>query len=209
MESPPVKIGILNFQGAAQDHISHLKSRRAGYELVRNGEQLQTIDGLIIPGGESTVIGKFLRKYCLQESLRALVEQGMPLWGICAGAILLTDNVDGRKGENLSLLDVEIRRNAYGRQLASTEMRVFAPRFLPPEGEIMPFIRAPRFVLTKRSDVEVVAYVKNGDPVGIVGGEHKRILATTFHPELTGNGGFHKWFIGEAEQYSQRQFPAC
>ena len=148
MESPPVKIGILNFQGAAQDHISHLKNHHAGYELIRKGEQLQTIDGLIIPGGESTVIGKFLRKYNMSGSLRDLVEQGMPIWGICAGAILLAENGDGKKCENLSLLDFEIQRNAYGRQLASTEMRVFASRFLPPEGAIMPFIRAPRLILS-------------------------------------------------------------
>jgi pyridoxal 5'-phosphate synthase pdxT subunit len=199
MSRAPI-VGILTFQGAVQDHFPHLEAAGAGILLVRTPEQLQQIDALILPGGESTVTGKFLRLYNMMDPIRKLALEGMPVWGICAGAILLASRVDGNSSMALSLLDMAVERNSYGRQLASGEKLVSAPGIFSPEGEMMPFIRAPRFILPPGTSLEVIALDEEASPVGVRGGRYGNIMATSFHPELTENSVFHRLLVEAAKK---------
>ena len=175
-----LKIGVLAVQGNFREHASML--RRLGAEAieVRKPEQLDDLDGLIIPGGESTAIARLVRLYGLEEAIRAFER---PLFGTCAGMILL----DRR---HLGLLDFEVSRNAYGRQVASFEAD------LGLEGEEEPlrgvFIRAPRVVnIGPDAEVEVLAEL-DGEPVLLRQG---RVLVASFHPELTGDTRVHERFL--------------
>lgn len=190
-------VGILTFQGAVQEHIAPLAQVGAEYRLVRLPEELEGLDALIIPGGESTVIHRFLHRYGMIAPMRAFAQKGHRIWGICAGAIVLATNVDGEAGKGASLLEIQVRRNDYGRQLASGANLVFSPEFLPTEGAMMPFIRAPRFAASQSREAKAIATRENGEPVGFIGGSQENILATAFHPELTDVRSFHAWVAGE------------
>lgn len=185
------RVGILTLQGAAQDHIPHLLAAGAEPVLVRRREELFTIDGLIIPGGESSVMGRYLEQYDMTGPIRAGAREGMPVWGICAGAILMAAMVDGRRSRSLALLDFHAFRNSYGRQLASGGRLVIAPDYFGEEGEAMPFIRAPRFELPASSGARAAAWLEDGSPVAVAAPSGFP-LATAFHPELTGIGVFHR-----------------
>ncbi|ADK82771.1 pyridoxal 5'-phosphate synthase glutaminase subunit PdxT [Sediminispirochaeta smaragdinae] len=189
-------VGILTFQGAVQEHIAPLAQVGAEYRLVRLPEELEGLDALIIPGGESTVIHRFLHRYGMIAPMRAFAQKGHRIWGICAGAIVLATNVDGEAGKGASLLEIQVRRNDYGRQLASGANLVFSPEFLPTEGAMMPFIRAPRFAASQSREAKAIATRENGEPVGFIGGSQENILATAFHPELTDVRSFHAWVAG-------------
>ena len=119
-------VGLLGLQGAFRDHIRHLKSLGVEFQVVRDAAGLKSVRRLILPGGESTVMGKFLAEFGMIEPLRERIAGGMPVWGICAGAILLADRVDGLPGR-LRAMDMAVARNAYGRQLASTSRDVEVP----------------------------------------------------------------------------------
>jgi 5'-phosphate synthase pdxT subunit len=173
-----VRIGVLAVQGNFREHAAML--RRLGAEVVevRKPEQLDGLDGLIIPGGESTAIGRLIQLYALEEAIERFAR---PVFGTCAGMILL----DRR---HLGLVDVEIERNAYGRQVASFE----ADLELEDGGEPLRgvFIRAPR-VVEAGPDVEVLAEL-DGEPVLLRDG---RFLVASFHPELTGDTRVHERFL--------------
>ena len=181
-------VGLLGLQGAFLDHIRHLEKLGAGYRLVKSTEDLDGIDRLIIPGGESTVMEKFLDMFAMTEPLRAKINDGMPVWGICAGSILLAETVDGRPGI-LRVLPVEVTRNAYGRQLESSEKDIAVPELQRPNFHAM-FIRSPR-IEKVRPLVDVFSKVDN-DPVFVRFGN---VMATTFHPELTDDSVFHAYFL--------------
>ena len=175
-----LKIGVLAVQGNFREHASMLRRLGAEAVEVRKPEQLDDLDGLIIPGGESTAIARLVRLYGLEEAIRAFER---PLFGTCAGMILL----DRR---HLGLLDFEVSRNAYGRQVASFEAD------LGLEGEEEPlrgvFIRAPRVVsIGPDAEVEVLAEL-DGEPVLLRQG---RVLVASFHPELTGDTRVHERFL--------------
>jgi 5'-phosphate synthase pdxT subunit len=180
--------GLLGLQGAFQDHIPHLHSCREPFRIVRSPEDLHKIDRLILPGGESTVMAKFLVEFGMLEPLGMRIAAGLPVWGICAGAILLARQVDGQPGI-LRSLDVHVTRNAYGRQIDSSQKNVAIPLF---EQSAYPaiFIRAPR-IDSLGSTVTVHARL-DGDPVFLQSG---RIMATTFHPELNSDSSFHRYFL--------------
>lgn len=199
------RIGILILQGAVQDHFGHIEAAGGAVSLVRGQEDLDRLDGLIIPGGESTVTGRFLKEYGMIDPLRNLAVSGLPVWGVCAGAILLVREVDGRPGIGLDLLELKAHRNWYGRQRASEVKRVYAPGFLPPEGGGMPFIRAPRLSIPESSEATVFARLENDEPVGIAGGRHPDVIATAFHPELTEIIEFHRRFVEKAKAYRSRR----
>ncbi|WP_373501662.1 pyridoxal 5'-phosphate synthase glutaminase subunit PdxT [Desulfococcus sp.] len=186
-------VGLLGLQGAFLDHIRHLTSLGAGYRIIRDAAGLMAVDRLIIPGGESTVMGKFLQEFRMIDPLRARIAQGMPVWGICAGAVLLAGTVDGGPGR-LQVLPVSVARNAYGRQLASREHDIDIP-ILAAAGGASPFpavfIRSPR-ILAVGPEVAVHARAFK-DPVFVQKG---RVMATTFHPELTMDPVFHHYFMG-------------
>lgn len=181
-------IGLLGLQGAFQDHIPHLASVGVRWCVVRDAEGLSAVDRLIIPGGESTVMARYLARFSLVGPLRERIGGGMPVWGICAGAIVLARTVDEGPGI-VGALPVAVARNAYGRQVDSFRAAVDVPAL---SLSAFPgiFIRAPKIVETG-TDVEVLSRV-GADPVFVRKG---RVMATTFHPELTESPEFHRFFI--------------
>jgi len=185
-----VKIGVLALQGAFREHIYALEALDVGAVAVRLPGQLGDLAGLIIPGGESTAISKLMVSYGFYEPIIEHHAEGMAVWGTCAGAILIArDVVDGIEGQrSLALMDVSVRRNAYGRQIDSFEADLdFAHIGEPYRGV---FIRAP-WLESVGDDVEVLAR-HDGH---IVAAREGRLLSTTFHPELTGDPRVHRFFV--------------
>lgn len=188
-------IGVLALQGDFIEHIQILKSLGVEAVEVRKPEQLTDLDGLIIPGGESTTFGKLAAEFGLIEPLRAFCNTGKPVWGTCAGMIFLAKDV-GRKQPVLGLMDVKVKRNAFGRQVDSFEQDLDILAISSKEnGQARPFravfIRAPMLESVGK-DVEVLAKLEDGT---IVAARQGNLMATSFHPELTQDTRFHRYFI--------------
>jgi pyridoxal 5'-phosphate synthase pdxT subunit len=197
MTSQP-RIGVLALQGDVREHLAMLAAEGAAAREVRRPEELAGLDGLVIPGGESTTIGKLASLYGLLDPLRARLAAGLPAFGTCAGAILLARRAlrhDGAPSDQplLGTLDAVVRRNAFGRQVASFEGDV-AIRGLPGGPLPAAFIRAPWFDRVGDS-VEVLASVATplGDKVVVV--RQGQVLASAFHPELSGDTRLHRFFL--------------
>lgn len=188
-----VRIGVLALQGAFREHIMMLEALDQTAVAIRLPEQLKTVHGLIIPGGESTAIGKLMETYGFYEPILERHDQGMGVWGTCAGAILVArevlDAVDGQR--TLGLMDVTVRRNAFGRQVDSFEADL---DFDDLDGEEYRgvFIRAP-WIEEVGEAIEVLA-THDGK---VVAAREQDVLATVFHPELTGDPRIHRYFIEE------------
>ncbi|HID90130.1 MAG TPA: pyridoxal 5'-phosphate synthase glutaminase subunit PdxT [Anaerolineae bacterium] len=187
-----MKIGILAVQGAFVEHEQMLRRIDIEPVEVRLPAHLEGIDGLIIPGGESTAIGRMIEKWDLLEPIRTLARSGLPVWGTCAGMILMAKEVvDGVPGQPLlGLMDVTVRRNAFGRQVDSFETDLEVPVL---GGGPFPavFIRAP-LIERVGEGVEVLARLEDGTVVAVRQGN---LLATSFHPELTEDERFHRYFV--------------
>ncbi len=184
----PETVGLLGLQGAFRDHIPHLEALGVKWRTVRDAAELQQVDRLIIPGGESTVMARFLARFSLAEPLRARIEQGMPVWGVCAGSILLAKTVDDRPGV-LGALSIRILRNAYGRQVDSFQAVLDVPAlFLSAFPAV--FIRAPK-IAEAGNRVETLSRLDK-DPVFV---RSRSVMATTFHPELGPDPCFHRYFM--------------
>ena len=181
-----MKIGILALQGDIQEHKTILKKLKVDVVEVRKKEDLKGVDGLIIPGGESTTIGKLMVDYGLDKEIIEKAKSGMGIYGTCAGAILLSKNIKHSTQPRLGLMDIVIERNAYGRQLESFEAVLDIKKIGKFHGV---FIRAP--IIESCKDAEVLASYNN-HPVFLV---HQHIMITTFHPELTDDARIHKFFI--------------
>ena len=162
---------------------------------VRRPEQLDAIDALIIPGGESTTIGKLAEQYRIIPKLRERVDQGMPVWGTCAGAIFIAKDVPGHPHPLAGLMDITVERNAFGRQLDSFESDLAVP-VLGAQPFHAVFIRAP-LIARAGPKVDVLAKLDDGT---IVAAQQGRLLATSFHPELTGDRRFHEHFLSLARE---------
>ncbi|MBI3968434.1 MAG: pyridoxal 5'-phosphate synthase glutaminase subunit PdxT [Chloroflexi bacterium] len=185
-----MKIGVLALQGSFAEHVATL--RRLGVEAVevRLPSQLEDLDGLIIPGGESTTIGKLLDSYGFLEQLRPRISAGFPVYGTCAGLILLARDVGGLDQPLLATMDLVVDRNAYGRQIDSFEADVpIAGIGSEPFHAI--FIRAPK-IKAVGPDVEVLGTHSDG---GIVAARQGNLLVSAFHPELTDDSRFHQYFV--------------
>lgn len=184
-------IGVLGLQGDVLEHLRALRRCGAHAVTVRHPEELGSLDGLIIPGGESTTIGKLLERFGLMSPLRARIAHGMPVFGTCAGMILLSDALDQDRDQPLiGGLPVVTRRNAFGRQVASFDTRITVDGV--PGGPIdVSFIRAPRVESLRDEDVRVLAEV-DGYPVVVRFGT---VLASAFHPEVTGDDRLHELFV--------------
>jgi pyridoxal 5'-phosphate synthase pdxT subunit len=182
-----MKIGVLAIQGDYEAHKRRLEELGAEVTLVRKPEQLDAIDGIVIPGGESSTFLNFLAERGFLEKLRDFVST-KPTFGTCAGAILLAKHVENPPQQSLEAMDIRIRRNAYGRQLESSIRE--AQSTLGKKPLEMVFIRAPKIVGTGKS-VEVLA-TAGGDPVLVRQG---KILAATFHPELSDDTRVHQEFV--------------
>ncbi|MBN1814441.1 MAG: pyridoxal 5'-phosphate synthase glutaminase subunit PdxT [Anaerolineae bacterium] len=187
-----MKIGVLALQGAFIEHEKILRHIGAEVMEVRLPQQLEELDGLVIPGGESTTIGKVARQWGLLEPLRAFAQSGHPLWGTCAGMILMAkETVDSAADQPLlGLLDVTVRRNAFGRQVDSFEADLDAPA-LGREPFHAVFIRAP-LIERVGAGVQVLARLEDETVVAVQQGN---LLATAFHPELTEDERFHRYFL--------------
>jgi 5'-phosphate synthase pdxT subunit len=178
------RVGVLAYQGDVREHLAALEAAGAVPVEVRTLEELDTVDGLVVPGGESTVIGKLASRYGLLEPLRERARAGLPVLGTCAGMIFLAREVEGPPQDLLGVLDVRVRRNAFGRQVASFEAEVDVKGIDggPVAGA---FIRAP-WVAEAGPEVEgKVVAVRQGN-----------LLATAFHPELSGEVRLHQWLVG-------------
>lgn len=188
-----VRIGVLALQGAFAEHVTIL--RRLGVEAVevRTPAQMEGLDGLILPGGESTSMGLVAERWGLVEPLRAWVHGGKPTWGTCAGMILLADHATGQKQGGQPLiggLHVTVNRNYFGRQVDSFETTLNVPSFDPPIGPGI-FIRAPA-IIEIGEGVEALAELPGPIYVAVAQGP---ILATAFHPELTPDMRWHALFV--------------
>jgi 5'-phosphate synthase pdxT subunit len=190
-----LRVGVLALQGDVREHARALTEAGAEPVEVRRAEELSAVDGLVLPGGESTTIGTLLGLFGLLEPLRAAVRSGLPVYGSCAGMILLADRVlDGRPEQpTIGGLDIDVRRNAFGRQVDSFE----ADLPMAGVGDVHAvFIRAP-WVERTGPDVEVLATVRGeGAAAGkVVAVRRGPLLATSFHPELTGDSRVHGLFV--------------
>lgn len=191
MTSRP-SVGVLAVQGDVREHVRVLADLGADVVRVRRPEELAAVDGLVIPGGESSVIDKLSRAFGMQGPIREAIAKGMPAYGTCAGMILLADRItDGISGqETFGGLDVTVRRNAFGNQLDSFETDLDVP-VLGERPVHAVFIRAP-VVETVGAGVDVLATLDDGRIVAI---EQGALLATSFHPEVTGEHRFHARFL--------------
>ena len=190
-----VKLGVLALQGDVREHMRALEDAGATPVEVRYTDELQSVDGLVVPGGESTTIGKLLDRFGLLEALRTRAEEGMPLYGTCAGAILMARTVVGREDAPLRLgvMDMSVRRNAYGRQVDSFETDLVIEGL--DGGFRAVFIRAP-VIEEVGPQVEVLA-THRGVPVLVREGP---LLASTFHPEMTGDNRVHELFVEQVKR---------
>jgi 5'-phosphate synthase pdxT subunit len=186
------KVGVLALQGDVREHLSVLSMLGADAVPVRRERELDQVAGLIIPGGESTVMDKLARAFGLREPLRARIAAGMPVYGTCAGLIMLSDRVLDALPDQLTLggLDVTVRRNAFGNQLDSFETDLEVDLFDGPPVHAA-FIRAP-IVEEVGPAAEAVATLDDGRVVAVRQGN---LLGTSFHPEITGETRFHEHFL--------------
>ncbi len=183
-------IGVLALQGAFIEHVKMLKRLGATAREVRLPSDLDGLDGLIVPGGESTTIGKLLVSYELLEPLRGLVSSGFPIYGTCAGTILLAKDIGGLDQPLLATMDLVVERNAFGRQLQSFETDIQI-NGLGDEPFRAIFIRAPA-ITSVGPTVEALAQLENGT---IVAAREGSLLVSCFHPELTNDDRFHRSFL--------------
>ncbi|WP_250447035.1 pyridoxal 5'-phosphate synthase glutaminase subunit PdxT [Actinotalea sp. C106] len=194
----PPTIGVLALQGDVREHVAALETCGARGVLVRRASEVAAVDGLVIPGGESTTIDKLLGVFDLREPIRAAIREGLPVYGSCAGMILLADRLEGgvQGQQTLGGLDVTVRRNAFGRQVDSfeTDLEVAGlPDGDPPVHAV--FIRAP-WVEEVGPGVQVLATVGSGPAAGrIVAVRERDVLATSFHPEISGDLRLHRMFV--------------
>ncbi|MDF5752003.1 pyridoxal 5'-phosphate synthase glutaminase subunit PdxT [Spongiactinospora sp. TRM90649] len=190
MTNAPI-IGVLALQGDVREHLRALSAAGAEVRAVRRAGELDAVHGLVIPGGESTTMWKLADAFEMLDPLKARIKEGMPAYGSCAGMIMLADRIeDGIAGQQtIGGIDMVVRRNAFGRQVDSFESDIdFAG------GGILRavFIRAP-WVETLGGDVEVLGRTRPGDRIVAV--RQGPLLATSFHPELTGDGRVHAYFV--------------
>lgn len=190
MVGPMSSVGVLAVQGDFIEHIHMLQRLGRPSREVRLPEDLGNVDGLIIPGGESTTIGKLANRFGLTDLIRERAMKGMPLWGTCAGLIFMAKNLSAHDQLGLNLMDVSVERNAFGSQLDSFESDLLVDA-LGEEPFHAVFIRAP--VIDRVGDgVDVIATLADGR---IVAAEQKNMLGTAFHPELTKDLRFHEYFV--------------
>jgi len=185
------RVGVLALQGDVREHARVLADLGAEVALVRRPAELSSVDGLVIPGGESSVIDKLARAFGMQQPIRAAIAAGLPVYGTCAGMILLadriTDGIDGQ--ETFGGLDITVQRNAFGSQADSFETELTVEGFALPTHAT--FIRAPRVVEVGPA-ARAIATLDDGTVVAVRQGG---LLATAFHPEVSGETRFHELFL--------------
>jgi len=192
-----IAVGVLALQGDFREHIETLKKLKVRTLEIRMPEQLDKVDGLIIPGGESTTINKLFKKYGFKEKLQEFSDKGKLIFGTCAGLIVLASRASGEE-KQLGLIDIDVKRNAYGRQVDSFEQEI--ELYIDHDNGKKEFnsvyIRAPRIIRVGKG-VEVLG-MRDKEAVLV---RQDNILGSTFHPELTGDTRIHEYFIDMIEKY--------
>ena len=188
----PVTVGVLALQGDVREHLNVLEGLGVATTKVRRPEELTQIDGLVIPGGGSSVIDKLTRLFGIRAPLQRLISDGLPVYGTCAGLIMLAHSIlDGIEGQqSLDAIDMDVRRNAFGSQVDSFETELDVP-VLGEQPMHTVFIRAP-IVERVGPRVTTLATLDDGRIVAV---EQGFVLATSFHPEMTGDTRFHEYFV--------------
>lgn len=189
-----MKIGVLALQGAVREHCNALRACGVEPVEIKYAEQIEEVQGLIIPGGESTTVGKLLVKCKMLDPLRQLGEKGFPVFGTCTGMILLAKEIAGSDQPHLGLMDIVVERNAFGRQIASFEAELEISEIGKPDFHAV-FIRAP-YILKTGSRVRVMAQLDGK----ILMARENHLLAAAFHPELTEDIRIHQYFINMVRQ---------
>ena len=193
-----MRIGVLAMQGAFAEHIAMLRKLKVEALPVRLPSELKGMDGLVIPGGESTSISNLITTYKLASEVRRLAKEGLPVFGTCAGMILLAREISDSDVEPLELMDITVRRNAFGRQKDSFEAELAIP-VLGEKPFLGIFIRAP-LIEQVNGKVEVLTRLDDGT---IVAARQGKLLAAAFHPELTDDLRFHQYFLDIAAEGSK------
>lgn len=192
-----MKIGVLALQGAFIEHQRMLEKCGVDTFQIRNKEQLlMPMDGIVLPGGESTAMYKILVDQSMVEDLQSMIRSGLPTFGTCAGLLLLAKDVDNYKNSYLRTMNIEARKNAYGRQLGSFKTN---GSFNNQENTPFVFIRAP-YIVEAKPGVEILSIVNEK----IVAAREKNQLVTAFHPELTNDLSVHQYFIDMVNQYQEK-----
>lgn len=187
-----VNIGVLGLQGAVFEHAKALEATGATTVIVKKVEQLKDIDGLVMPGGESTTMRRLIDKYGFLEPLKEFADEGKPIFGTCAGLILLAKRIEGQDNIHLGLMDMMVRRNAFGRQRESFESELMVEGL--DDDFIGVFIRAP-YILEVGEDVEILSKYEDK----IVAARQDHLLTCAFHPELADDPRFHGLFVEMVE----------
>ncbi|MDH4269632.1 MAG: pyridoxal 5'-phosphate synthase glutaminase subunit PdxT [Dehalococcoidia bacterium] len=190
-----MRVGVLALQGTFIEHIGILRQLGVEAPLIRLPHELNTLDGLIIPGGESTTMLRLMESFDLIQPIRKVARDGLPIWGTCAGMILLAKDVSNYEMETLGLMDTKVKRNAFGSQVHSFETDLEIP-LVSEEPFHAVFIRAPIIEEAKPS-VEILSRLPDGTIVAI---RQNRLLACAFHPEFTDNLRFHSYFLNMVSQ---------
>ncbi|MBU6422920.1 MAG: pyridoxal 5'-phosphate synthase glutaminase subunit PdxT [Chloroflexota bacterium] len=190
MVKAKLRAGVLGLQGDFAEHLATLRDMGVAAVDVRRPEQLDQVDALIIPGGESTTIGKLAAQYGIISKVRERAAEGMPVWGTCAGAIFIAKNVPAHPHPLAALMDMTVERNVFGRQIDSFEADLDMPVIGPKPFHAI-FIRAPR-IARVGDGVDVLATLNDGT---VVAARQGRLLATSFHPELTPDRRLHEYFL--------------
>lgn len=183
-------VGVLALQGDFLEHIRVLQALGVEAGEVKTAEELNSVDALIMPGGESTTMAKLIDEYGLRNLLKKKIKKGMPVWGVCAGMILLAKRLKEDRPEPLGVMNIEVSRNAFGRQADSFEKNLHGKKLGIKSFRAI-FIRAP-VIMKVGKGVEVLVKLPDGIPVAAQQG---RMLATAFHPELTGDHRWHQYFL--------------
>jgi 5'-phosphate synthase pdxT subunit len=194
-----LKAGVLAVQGDFAEHIAILRKLGVEAQEVRLPHQLEGLDGLIIPGGESTTLSRLMSIYQLREPIEHLARQGKAVWGTCAGMIMMAHEIAEEDPIPLRLMDIGVQRNAFGRQIDSFEQDLEVHGLEPPPFHAV-FIRAP-VIIRVGQGVKVLAALSDGRPVAV---QQEHLLATAFHPELTDDTRLHRYFLN----LIPREFPA-
>ncbi|MNE09206.1 Glutamine amidotransferase subunit PdxT [compost metagenome] len=183
-----MRVGVLALQGAVAEHIRSIENAGAEGIVVKHPEELAELDGLIIPGGESTTIGKLMRKYGFIDAIRLFSKQGRPVFGTCAGLIVMAKEIESGEEAHLELMDIKVSRNAFGRQRESFETNLDVKGLKEPVRAV--FIRAP--LITAVGDSVEILSTYNDE---IVTARQGHLLVSSFHPELTDDYSLHSYFL--------------
>lgn len=184
-----MNIGVLSFQGGVIEHLKHIRELGHNGIQVKKEEDLNNIDAIILPGGESTTIGKLLKVTGLMKPLKEKIENGLPTWGTCAGMILLANEIEGQEEKYLETMDIKVERNAFGTQIDSFTTNKVIEEVSDAEMELV-FIRAP-YIREAKENVQILCEVDKR----IVAAKQDNIIVTSFHPELTDDLRFLRYFL--------------